>query len=207
MGENPPPYRSQDSFFPSLQGPARFRNRWKKNAPRVGFHSTVSMVPIEGEQILAVRHSSGRSATMRFAYWTIDEVNQDLAERLAAETGVHLDVLSFRDIFPAGLFDAVLYDLDFFPPDRRQVLLADLQAGRRTEPVAVHSYHLLARHALALRRQGVIVTRRLRPQVFNRLWAAVAARQANQQKSERAAGEDKSPSRRGEPRLGANWEG
>jgi hypothetical protein len=114
---------------------------------------------------------------MLFAYLTLDEVNQNLAERLAADAGVGLEVLSFRDAAPAGQFDAVLYDLDFLPDDRRQQLLADLSAGRRVEPVAVHGYCLTGRQARALRRRGVLVARKLRPELFARL-RTVAGRAA-----------------------------
>jgi hypothetical protein len=112
---------------------------------------------------------------MRFAYWTIDEVNQHRAERLAERAGVELDIRTFRDAAPSEPFDAVLYDLDFFPADCRRALLADLQAQQRIQPVAVHSYHLPARQARTLRRQGVIVVRRLRFVVFARLRKTIIA--------------------------------
>jgi hypothetical protein len=123
---------------------------------------------------------------MRFAYWTIDEVNQHLAERFAARTGVQIDVCSFRDADAARSFDAVLYDLDFFPMEQRRDLLAGLLAQQRIEPVVVHSYHLRSEEARALRRQGVIVVRRLRPNVFARLRALVS-RQARKRSDQRAA--------------------
>ena len=63
---------------------------------------------------------------MRFAYLSLDEVNQALAARLAAAAGVGLDVRTFRDAPPGGRFDAVLYDLDSLPADYRGRLLADL---------------------------------------------------------------------------------
>jgi hypothetical protein len=113
------------------------------------------------------------------AYLTLDEVNQDLAQRLAAAAGVRLEVLSLRDAAPAGQFEAVLYDLDFLPPDCREALLADLRAQRWIEPVAVHSYQLSPRQIVALRRSGVIVARRLGRKVFDRLLAAVSARRAS----------------------------
>lgn len=113
---------------------------------------------------------------MRFAYWTIDEVNQHVAQRLANRAGVELDIRSFQDADAAVAFDAVLYDVDFFPADRRQTLLADLAAHRRAEPIVVHSYRLSGTEARALRRQGVIVVRRLRSSVFARLRAVVLRR-------------------------------
>ena len=116
---------------------------------------------------------------MLCAYLSLDEVNQDLAATLAAGAGVEVDALTFRDAAPAGQFDAALYDLDSLPPAYRRALLADLEAGRWVEPVAVHSYNLSARQARALRRRGVIVGRQLQSKLFARLLAAVAARRAN----------------------------
>src|ERR1043166_8336946 len=95
---------------------------------------------------------------MQFAYWTIDEVNRDLAERLAARAQVGLELCDFRDQRPEAL--AQLYDLDSFPPDRRAALLADLKAARRSEPVAIHTYRLPARDARRLRPTGVCVVPR-----------------------------------------------
>jgi hypothetical protein len=116
---------------------------------------------------------------MLCAYLSLDEVNQDLAARSADEAGVELDALTFRDAAPAGQFDAVVYDLDSLPPAYRRALLADLGAGQLVEPVAVHSYNLSAGQVRALRRRGVIVGRRLRSRLFDRLLAAVHARRAN----------------------------
>ena len=108
---------------------------------------------------------------MLFAYLTLDEVNQELAGMLADAAGVELDATDFRDACPDRQFDAVLYDLDYLPNDRREALLAALTAGRMAEPVAVHSYRLSVRQARALRQQGVIVARRLGPKLFARLLA------------------------------------
>jgi len=103
---------------------------------------------------------------MLFAYLSLDEVNQDLAQRLVAAVGGTLDVLSFRDAAPNGQFDAVVYDLDSLPVDRRHAIVANLQAGPVSGPVAVHSYNLRGRQARALRGQGVLVSKRLRPALF-----------------------------------------
>jgi hypothetical protein len=109
---------------------------------------------------------------MRCAYLTLDEVNRDLAGNLAGALGMGLDILSLRDAAPDGQFDAIVYDLDFLPRDDRERVLARLRARRATEPVAVHSYHLSDRHKSLLRRRGVIVARRLSPQLFALLQAA-----------------------------------
>jgi hypothetical protein len=110
---------------------------------------------------------------------TVDQVNQDLAGKLAAAAGVKLEVVFPRDAAGDGPFDAVLYDLDSLPPPDRQALLAELSArpaGQWAGTAAVHSYHLSPRQARALRRQGVVVARRLRPATFARLRDAVSAR-------------------------------
>lgn len=113
---------------------------------------------------------------MLYAYLTHDEVNQDLAKKLAAEMDVDVYVFCLRDACKAGQFDAVLYDLDALPPDTRLMLLADLGARRRRRPIAVHSHNLSDQQERALRRQGVIVTKRLRLEVIARLRDVVDAR-------------------------------
>jgi hypothetical protein len=112
---------------------------------------------------------------MRYAYLTLDEVNQDWAERLAAQVDAELDVVSPRDIFAAGPFDALLVDLDSLPPGYRKAVLDDLVAGKQEGQTAVHSYHLRIRDARVLRRRGVIVGRRLEVEIFQRLRKALAA--------------------------------
>jgi hypothetical protein len=110
---------------------------------------------------------------------TVDEVNQALAGKLAAAAGVQLEVVFPRDAAGDGPFDAVLYDLDSLPPIDRQALLAGLSArpaGQWAGTAAVHSYQLSPRQARALRRQGVVVARRLQQATFARLRAAVSAR-------------------------------
>ncbi len=56
---------------------------------------------------------------MRIAYLNKDEVNQHLAERMAAEYGAVICKLLSGEPFPDGLFDAVLYNLDEVPRDER----------------------------------------------------------------------------------------
>jgi hypothetical protein len=116
---------------------------------------------------------------MRCAYLSLDEVNQDLAGRLAAAVGMEIDALSLRDPAPNDGPDAVLYDLDYLPPDTLRALLADLTGRVPACPVAVHSYRLSGRQVRELRRRGVIVVRRLGAGVFARLRAAMAGRRVN----------------------------
>src|SRR6516164_1926487 len=111
---------------------------------------------------------------MRYAYLTLDEVNQDWAERLAAQAGAELDVVSPRDLLAAGPFDALLIDLDSLPPGYRKAVLDDLLAGKQEVQTGVHSYYLRVRDARVLRRRGVIVARRLAVEIFQRLRKALA---------------------------------
>jgi hypothetical protein len=110
---------------------------------------------------------------MRIAYLTTDEVNLELASRLAADQQAQLEVIWPRDEPPDGRFDAVLYDLDCLPPPLRRQLLTNLAAGRAPRTAAVHSYALEGEPIKALLGQGVIVRRRLRATLFRRLSAAV----------------------------------
>src|SRR5262249_3031281 len=110
---------------------------------------------------------------MRIAYLTTDEVNQQLASRLAAGQQAQLEVIWPRDEPPDGRFDAVIYDLDCLPPPLRRQLLTDLAGGGAPWPAAVHSYALDGEQIKALLGRGVIVRRRLRATLFRRLSAAV----------------------------------
>jgi hypothetical protein len=115
---------------------------------------------------------------MRFAYLSLDVDNQRLAERLAEAAGVTLDVQAGRAAAPALAFDAVLCDLDCLPADERECLVADLLAGRRAGPVAVHCRHLTAEQEQALWHEGVCLFRHLEANVFQALCRTVAHNQA-----------------------------
>jgi hypothetical protein len=110
---------------------------------------------------------------MLCAYLTLDEVNQDVAERLALQAGVELEAVSPRDMLAARTFDALVVDLDSLPPGYRKAVFADFLAGRNKAAAAVHSYHLRIRDARVLHRRGVIVGRRLDEELFRRLHEAV----------------------------------
>jgi hypothetical protein len=103
---------------------------------------------------------------------SLDEVNQDLAGRFAAANGLEIDCVALCGPAPHDGTVAILYDLDHLPPET----LEKLKAGCSNGAVAVHSYSLSARQIRALRRRGVIVTRRLTGWVFARLRAAAAGR-------------------------------
>jgi hypothetical protein len=103
---------------------------------------------------------------MRIAYLTTDEVNQDLATQMAAECGVTLVPVTPQAPSPDGQFDAVVYDLDYLPPDQRQQILTDLSSHPVGRRVAVHSYRLADEQTETLCDNGVLVYRRLEPELF-----------------------------------------
>src|SRR5262245_46838320 len=98
---------------------------------------------------------------MRIAYLTTDEVNRELAMRLAAGQGARLEVLWPGDEPPDGRVDAVVYDLDCLPVGLRQEVLSKLAAAAAPWPAAVHGYALGGDQVRALRKRGVVVRRRL----------------------------------------------
>lgn len=103
---------------------------------------------------------------MLIAYLTTDEVNEDLANRMADDCGVAVAVLSLRDLLSNGRLEAVIYDIDYVPPNLRDEILTRLLSGAGSVPAAVLSYNLTDRQAESLRRQGVAVYRRLDRAVF-----------------------------------------
>jgi hypothetical protein len=110
---------------------------------------------------------------MRIAYLTLDEVNRDFAARCAAAAGVELE--SFAQCEALEPFDAVVYDLDFLPPDSRAGLVAAPATAGSRALIAVHGYNLSSGQRRRLRRRGAVVARRLSSALFARLAAAAAA--------------------------------
>jgi hypothetical protein len=111
---------------------------------------------------------------MLIAYLSEDEVNRDLAARMAAACGATLHFRSSNNPPPDGGFDAAVYDLESMPPRRRGEVVARLLAAPSTRPEAVHAYNLDA-EADALQNKGVIVTRRLGPAVLRSLCRSLSS--------------------------------
>jgi hypothetical protein len=124
-----------------------------------------------------------RRTAMRIAYLTTDEVNKNLALRLAAQWDMSLHPLEPRDPPPDGDFDAVLYDWDHWPANQRPSALDGAQE-RAARPVALHSYSLERDQARALRRSGVLVFDRLELKTLFDLHRAVAQARALQHQAE-----------------------
>jgi hypothetical protein len=110
------------------------------------------------------------------AYLSHDEVNLDLARRLADAAGAVLCPLFVRHKESAASFDAVLCDLDCLPAAERAGTLKALLAGPVTCPVAVHSHSLERAEVQALRAKGVAVSRRLHEGVVTNLVQAAGDR-------------------------------
>lgn len=109
---------------------------------------------------------------MRVAYVTTDEVNEELAARMAEHSGATLDSFAPKDSPPNGEYAAVLYDLDYLPRDPGRDFLKELLSRPLGRPVAVHGYRISNRLAADLRRNGCAVYSRLEPQVFRHLRSA-----------------------------------
>jgi hypothetical protein len=121
---------------------------------------------------------------MRIAYFTTDEVNKDLAPRLAAEWNMILCPLEPWDAPADGSFDAVLYDWDHWPAELRPAALAAVSAGPTGRPVALHSYGLEEDRARALLRSGVLLFERLELKTLLDLYRAVAQARALQEQTD-----------------------
>jgi hypothetical protein len=109
---------------------------------------------------------------MRIAYFSNDELDQALAAGMARECGAVICPRNPQDPSPDGPFDAVLYNLDDLPRDRRAVLLDELCHAKPGRPTAVHGYDLTEEQARALDRHGVAASRRLRPGLIRSLLTA-----------------------------------
>jgi hypothetical protein len=121
-----------------------------------------------------------RDLIMRFAYLTRDEVNQDLAQAIAAEHGVEIDMHARRDTIEGRKYDAVFCDLDSFPAEEREANIVALADDRTDQPFALHSYNLEDRHLRLLQRNGVLTGKRLGSELFSRLLAAIQRKRSKQ---------------------------
>jgi hypothetical protein len=111
---------------------------------------------------------------MRFAHVTTDEVNQALAIQAARAVGAIVTAIGSAEIPAHAGFDAVLYDLDRVPLDRREMLLDEIGSDGNGVPLAVYGYCLSEAQAQKLRFRGVAVAQRFHAALMRTL--AKAAR-------------------------------
>ena len=98
---------------------------------------------------------------MFICYVSLDDVNQHIAAEAAEEYGATVDFCASQAELPVMPCDAVMYDLDNLPSGDHRRILNELRSGPAKRVSAVHSYNLKAADAEALRRNGVVVRRRL----------------------------------------------
>jgi hypothetical protein len=110
---------------------------------------------------------------VRIAHVTTDEVNQALAVQVAKPLGAIVTPLGPDEISRLGQFDAVVYDLDRVPPDRRGPLLDQIRSETSAVPMAVYGYCLSEEQAGELRYHGVAVGQRLHARLIRTLANAV----------------------------------
>jgi hypothetical protein len=106
---------------------------------------------------------------MLVAYLTTDAVNEDLALQMADECGVTLYPYTFNGALPNGRLDAILFDWDSLPLQRRQTILFESLADPSFLPVAVHGCGLEEEEIETFHQDGVAVFHRLEPELFKTL--------------------------------------
>jgi hypothetical protein len=97
-------------------------------------------------------------------YRTTDPVHAALAAELAGWHNLAVEISFPRDRLPQdGEADGLVYDLDYLGLDTQgwQELFGQLAGTPNAIPTAVHGFRLEEREAEALRRNGVVVSRRL----------------------------------------------
>jgi hypothetical protein len=109
---------------------------------------------------------------MRIAYWTVDEVNLSLAREFAEVNGAMIEQVLWKNSSTQDV-DAILYDLDFLPPDLCGEALPGLMASPPPRPAAVHGYNLEDGQIEILERHGIAVHRSLDSQVLGCLCDAI----------------------------------
>jgi hypothetical protein len=106
---------------------------------------------------------------MRITYLTTDELNKELAAQAGKACGVDLDVSLPGPSQTPDPSATTLYDLDHLGAENSRAVLEGLLSGRSAAPVAVHSYNLQDEDIAALRTRGVVVARRIGPEVIQHL--------------------------------------
>lgn len=110
---------------------------------------------------------------MRITYLTTDELNGELAARAGRACGVDLDVAPPGPRRAPDPSVATLYDLDHLGPEDRRAVVGGLLSGHPPALAAVHGYDLRDEEVAALRTRGVVVARRIEPEVIQHLCRVV----------------------------------
>jgi hypothetical protein len=109
---------------------------------------------------------------MRIAYVSNDEVNRELAARMAAELGAAFYTMHPHGPAPEENFDVVLYNLDDLATHDQAVLVEGLRRGAGQRPTGVHGYDVTDEQASNLKRIGVATSRRLHRNLLRGLCTA-----------------------------------
>jgi hypothetical protein len=100
----------------------------------------------------------------------------ELPKELGEAGNISVQQLFPKDGSPAGKFDGLIVDLDDWGPDMRATLVDQITRCPLPCPIVLHSYDLDGQGD-ALQVKGVILCRRLEPELF-RLLPAAATRVA-----------------------------
>jgi hypothetical protein len=106
------------------------------------------------------------------AYLTPHPDNVELAKELDEARNISVQQLLPKDGSPARKFDALVVNLDGWGPDMRATLVDRFSRCPLPCPVFIHSY-CLDGQGEALQVKGIILCRRLEPELFTQLAAAV----------------------------------
>ncbi len=98
---------------------------------------------------------------MRIAYINKDEVNRELASRMAAKHSAAVCSRLGNDPPRDGEFDAVNYNLHDVARDLRATLVERLCRGAPDQPAAVHGYDITDHQLQVLRQNGIAAARRI----------------------------------------------
>jgi hypothetical protein len=109
---------------------------------------------------------------MRIAYVSNDEVNRELAARMAAEFGAAFCTLHPHGPAPEGKFDVVLYNLDDLATHDQALLVEGLRRGAGQRPTGVHGYDVTDEQESNLKKIGVAASRRLHRDLLRGLCTA-----------------------------------
>jgi len=110
---------------------------------------------------------------MRIAHFNVDEVNQYLVDRTAAEFRASVCPLVPDGEPPVGSFDVVLCNFDEVPRDKRSTFLNKLKDGASRSLTLVHGYGITDDLGQILIQCGMVPVQRLTIELLRLLFAEV----------------------------------